>query len=158
MSRLLRSSDGCRRLRRRVTAMRTSHMIVTWPSQWDRRHTSSPCLHKFIPLAVYMCNLLLSHIESVITRILIKTYSHDKRVCGTETSSSMPYLISFSCAVSLNADWAGPMGKRTIWKFERLPQTCLGPQAVFVCQLNPLYSHSAKTMSGNELGESSLIC
>ena len=50
-------------------------------------------------------------------------------------------LFSFCDAVSLNADWAG---KRRIWTFERSPRTCLGPQAVFACPLNPLYSHSAR--------------
>ena len=32
----------------------------------------------------------------------------------------------------------------TIWKFERSLRTCLGPQAVFACPLNPLFSHSAR--------------
>ena len=52
--------------------------------------------------------------------------------------------ISYGYAISLNVDWAGPMGKRTIWTFERSPRTCLGPQALFTCLLNQLYSHSAK--------------
>ena len=46
--------------------------------------------------------------------------------------------------IALNADWAGPIGKCKIWTFEQLSQTCLGPQAVLACPLNPLYSHSAK--------------
>ena len=33
---------------------------------------------------------------------------------------------------------ASPMGKRTIWKFERWPWTCIGPKAVVACLLNPL--------------------
>ena len=53
--------------------------------------------------------------------------------------------ISFCYALLLNVDWAGPTGKRTIWKLERLPQTCLGPQAVcMLCMLNQLYLHSAR--------------
>ena len=68
----------------------------------------------------------------------------DKWVCGTRLISHRRSQIPFRYAISLNADWAGPTGKRTIWQFERSPQTCLGPQAVLVCPLNLLYSHSAR--------------
>ena len=52
--------------------------------------------------------------------------------------------ISFCYAISLNADWAGPTGKHTMWKFERSPRTYLGSQAVFACPLNLFCSHSAR--------------
>ena len=52
--------------------------------------------------------------------------------------------ISFHYAIMLNADWVGPMGKRTIWTFEWSPRSCVGPKGVFACLLNPLYSHSAR--------------
>ena len=56
-----------------------------------------------------------------------------------------PSLIPFRYVIAPSADWVGPTGKRAVWKYdERSPRTCLGPQAVFACALNPLYSHSAK--------------
>ena len=46
---------------------------------------------------------------------ILKTRIYDKWVCCTETESRSP--ISFCYASSLNAEWAGPTGKRTIWNF-----------------------------------------
>ena len=43
-----------------------------------------------------------------------------KWVCDTENNrSSLTRLICYG--ISLNTAWAGPTGKRTIWKFERSP-------------------------------------
>ena len=94
---------------------------------------------KFAPLqSIRLTYSMLS------VQVNLKAYIRDKRVCGTETSGATPITIPFHYAISLNADWAGRTGICTIWKFERSPQICLGPQAMFAWPLNPLYSHSAK--------------
>ena len=50
--------------------------------------------------------------------------------------------ISFHYTISLNADWAGPMGKRTIWKFEQGP--ALDSMLCSLAHWNLLYSHSVR--------------
>ena len=89
--------------------------------------------------------------------ILQKHFRNDHAICtskrgflryvnlATETSIHRRSPISFCYAMYR---WMrierGPKGKRTIWKYERSPRTCLGPQDVFPCPWNPLYSNSAR--------------
>ena len=80
-----------------------------------------------------------------ICKIQLKASIREKWVCSTEINMVRRRCpVSFCYAISLNANWAGPTGKHTIWQFQRSPQTCLGPQAMVACLLNLLYSHSAK--------------
>ena len=53
--------------------------------------------------------------------------------------------ISFCYAVSLNVDWAGYNGRSA--QFEHLNGRLgppLDPKPIFICPLNPLFSHSAR--------------
>ena len=89
----------------------------------------------------------------------LKTHIRDKWVCGTETNSSSPIpdFISYH-AILLNADWAGPTCKFTISKFEWSPRTCLRPQAMLACPIEPTLFAFSKTANGKELREPSLKC
>ena len=71
-----------------------------------------------------------------------KSHMHDKCVCSIETNSSSPIPdFLFRYAISLNADSVGSTGKPTIWKFERSPWTCLGPQPCsFACWIRSSFS------------------
>ena len=97
---------------------------------WQKRHPTkgNPHSPKVLIITRFHCSqsLTLMISESAALRLA--------------NASQIPKLFHY--AVSLNADWAGPTGKRTIWKFERSPLTM--PWTVFTCLLSPLYSHSAK--------------
>ena len=111
-----------------------------------------PIFIRFSPFYSQMFTLSYEIKLNLFRTSPLKTHIRDKWVSGTETNSSSLIPISFRCAISLNVDWADPTGKRTISKFERSPQTCLGPQAVFACPLNPLNPHSAKRRMEINLG------
>ena len=61
-------------------------------------------------------------------------------------------------AILLNADWAGPTGKRTIWKFERSPRTMPWTPSRVRLPAEPALVTFSKMVSAKELGESALEC
>ena len=111
--------------------MRLSRKACFWWTQLLRPFCRAA--DKFCPLVAYSQ-----------TSFILKVYIRDKWVCSTEPSGSTVNLSSILLRYIVECGLSGPTGKCTIWKFERSPRTCLGPQAMFACPLDPLYSHSAK--------------
>ena len=107
------------------------------------------CLEKGSALPMHTLKIFItSHLwmticHQIVTRFWRLTFMVNESAAQRLTFITDPQF-HFVTAISLKVDWVGPTGKRTILKFERSPRTCLGPQAMFACPLNPLYSHSAK--------------
>ena len=75
------------------------------------------CLHNHDQILEFLRKIFLKGFQIYQNYLCaLKPHIRDKWVCGTETNMVQRRCpISFCYAILLNADWVGPMGKRTMY-------------------------------------------